>query len=156
MDLTFKTKEGRFNYRVGAIIIDDNKLLMVTNSNKDYYYSVGGRVKFGETAEKAILREAKEETGIDFAIDYLAFVHENFFTERQTKEIFHELAFYYVLKPKNDLSKIICKSVTEEGISESLEWLKLNQLEQYEIYPTFLRQEVNNLNSKNMKWINKN
>jgi len=32
MDCTFKTEEGKFNYRVGAIIIHDNKLLMVKNN----------------------------------------------------------------------------------------------------------------------------
>jgi len=42
-DLTFETQYGRFNYRVGAIIIDDGKLLMVKNPNSPYYYSVGGR-----------------------------------------------------------------------------------------------------------------
>ena len=66
LDLTFKTEEGKFNYRVGAIIIKDNKILMVKNESAPYYYSVGGRVKLNETSEEAVLRETFEETGIEF------------------------------------------------------------------------------------------
>lgn len=36
-DLTLKTVNGRFNYRVGTIIIKDNKLLMVKNDSGPYY-----------------------------------------------------------------------------------------------------------------------
>lgn len=35
----------------------DNKLLMVKNEKQDYMYSVGGRVKFGETSKEAVERE---------------------------------------------------------------------------------------------------
>lgn len=30
----------------------------------EYLYSVGGRIKFGETAEEAVIREVYEETGV--------------------------------------------------------------------------------------------
>lgn len=85
-DLTFKTNYGKFNYRVGAIIIRDNKLLMVKNDGNPYYYSVGGRVKLKETSKEAVIRETFEETGVKFEIDRLAFIHEHFFTEEITRE----------------------------------------------------------------------
>lgn len=44
-DITFPTKDGVFNMRVGAIILHDDKVLMVKNNRDPYYYSVGGRVK---------------------------------------------------------------------------------------------------------------
>ncbi|WP_243128300.1 hypothetical protein [Clostridium chromiireducens] len=56
MDLTFKTEQGKFNYRVGAIIMHDNKLLMVKNNKVPYFYSVGGRVKLHESAEETVVR----------------------------------------------------------------------------------------------------
>lgn len=68
MDCTFKTEEGKFNYRVGAIIRNGNRILMARNPGEtrgDMWYSVGGRVRFGETAEEACLRELKEETGLE-------------------------------------------------------------------------------------------
>ena len=49
--------EGILNIRVGAIIMKDEKLLMIVNDREDYIYFVDGRVKFGETAEEAVTRE---------------------------------------------------------------------------------------------------
>ena len=51
------------NIRVGALIVKDGRILMV-QSGHDYLYSVGGRIKMGETAEEAIVREVLEETGV--------------------------------------------------------------------------------------------
>lgn len=44
-DLTAEVGDGILNVRVGAIIMKDNKFLMVGNERSDYLYSVGGRVK---------------------------------------------------------------------------------------------------------------
>ena len=71
-DLSFYTKQGSFTYRVGAIIIKDNKLLMVKNEDYPYYYTVGGKVKINESSEEAVIREAFEETGVALEIDRAA------------------------------------------------------------------------------------
>lgn len=140
MDCTFRTKEGRFNYRVGAIIINDNKILMVKNSRDPYYYSVGGRVHMNETMEEAVVREVYEETGVHFEIDSLGFIHENFFKLMATGEIFHELSMYYYMKPIDDYS-LVCKSLTEDGVEEKLEWIPFEELLSTNIYPRFFRSE---------------
>ena len=55
MDCTFETEKGIFNFRVGVIIADGRKVLMARNPNepREFYYSVGGRVNFGESMEDA-------------------------------------------------------------------------------------------------------
>ena len=78
-DCTVEIDEGYINIRVGAIIMKNDKFLMVGNENYDYLYSVGGRIKFGETAEEAVVREVYEETGIRMEVDRLGFIHENYF-----------------------------------------------------------------------------
>jgi len=52
---------------------------MVGNGNADYLYPVGGRIKFGETVEEAVIREVFEETDVQIDIERMAFVHENYF-----------------------------------------------------------------------------
>lgn len=56
MDLTFQTKHGFFNYRVGAVIIRQERLLVTKDKRSPYFYIPGGRVRLHETAENAILR----------------------------------------------------------------------------------------------------
>ena len=51
--MTVSCDNGLINIRVGAIIMKDGKILMVDSERNDYLYSVGGRVKFGETTEEA-------------------------------------------------------------------------------------------------------
>ena len=73
-DMCVVSDDGILNIRVGAIIMKDGKILMVGN-DRDYLYSVGGRVKFGETAEEAVVREVLEETGVQMKLT-ARFVHE--------------------------------------------------------------------------------
>ena len=38
MDLTLKTREGYFNYRVAAVIVNDGKILAQRNTKTNEYY----------------------------------------------------------------------------------------------------------------------
>ncbi|GHV33038.1 NUDIX hydrolase [Clostridia bacterium] len=142
-DCTFKTKHGNFTFRVAAIIINCGKILMVANSKCPYYYSVGGRARFGEKSESAVLREAFEETGLRFEIDRLGFVYENFFAE----EIFnednrnHEIAFHYYMKPMESY-ELNCTSIGANDAKERLEWLDIDRLKDYSLYPEFYKSEL--------------
>ena len=73
-DLTVKDTENMLNIRVAGIIIKDNRVLMVKNLRSDYIYSLGGRLKFGESAQQGVVREVYEETGVHMEIDRLGFI----------------------------------------------------------------------------------
>ncbi len=62
-----------------AIITRGNDiLLMRRNKNGNEYFTlVGGRVNGDETTEQALVREIKEETGLDVTSYRLVFVEEN-------------------------------------------------------------------------------
>jgi ADP-ribose pyrophosphatase YjhB (NUDIX family) len=141
MDCTFYTEKGKFNYRVGAIITDGNKVLMARNPNehRKFYYSVGGRVKFGESLEDAILREVKEETNVDCEIERLACLHENFFTDDDGTP-FHEISVFFKIKHNDELLKIGNGHKTIDGPhNEFLEWIDLTNCECITIYPEFYK-----------------
>lgn len=146
MDCTFRTENGVFNYRVGAIILDGTRVLMTKSEGCGYYYSVGGRVKLGETAEQAVLREVFEETGVHTEIKRLGFVHENFFTSDFGLNCglrYHELSLFYYIKPF-DYSLIKSCGVNDAGQSETLGWIDLKDCGGVKFFPEFFRTELLN------------
>ncbi len=52
-------------HKIAAVVIEDNKFLMVRKHDKDIWTSLGGHPEKGETEEEALLREIKEEMGCD-------------------------------------------------------------------------------------------
>ena len=141
-DLCVKTEGGILNIRVGAIIMRDDKFLMVENDRFDHLYSVGGRIKFGETAEQAVVREVFEETGVRMEVDRLGFVHENFFpgdSLAKRGNIVHELSFFFYMKVPADFEPV-CMSFTEGQDKEFLEWISADDERKY--YPEFFKTEL--------------
>lgn len=77
--------------------MEEDCVLFVGNEIDDYLYSVGG-VYMNEKSEDAVVREVFEETGVQYEVDRLAIIHENFFNGdggTLGKNHCHELAFYY-------------------------------------------------------------
>lgn len=147
-DLSVKMDEGILSIRVGAIIMKDDKFLMVENDRSDQMYSVGGRMKFGETAEEAVQREVWEETGVKMEIDHLGFIHENFYQMKQGT-IVHQIAFFFYMKVPSDFEPV-CNSLTEDGVPERLTWIRADHKKK--LFPEFFRTELANP-SKELKHV---
>ena len=140
-DMMVPCDNGLINIRVGAIIKKDGKLLMVGNDHDDYLYSVGGRIKFGETAKQAIVREVLEETGALMEVDRLGFIHEIYFTcispSKAGKPIY-EISFFFYMNVPSDFSPK-CDSITEDNCNEHLEWVSPD--DKRTIFPNFFKTE---------------
>lgn len=139
-DCHFIDGEKYFRYRAAAIIVEDACVLFAKNEVDDYYYSVGGAVHMGETSEEAVKREVFEETGVNYEIDHLAVIHENFFTGGyHLKGVdIHELTFYYMMKPIGK-REFTSQSTTMSGVKETMHWLPIDELDTYNTYPIFMK-----------------
>lgn len=144
MDVCFLTENGRFNYRVCAVIIHENKILAMHDERSPYYYLPGGRVLLHETAENAVLREVKEELAIDAEIVRPLWLNESFFVEDVNHDKYHELCIYFLVDvSRTNLFTRGEKFVLYEGKhTHEFEWLAFERLKSEYFYPVFLKEKI--------------
>ncbi len=126
MDISFKTDEGRFNYRVCAIMTYNGNILTMRDDHSPSRYLPGGRVQMGETAEEALVREIREELAVTPEIIRPLWLNQAFFTEEVLNVRFHELYVYFLTDiSKTDLlSKGERFTLSEGEHVNEFEWLK--------------------------------
>ena len=144
MDITFTTEEGRFNYRVCAVLLDGSRILAMHDENSPYFYLPGGRVKMGERAEDAVLREVREELGIEARILRPLWLSQSFFNEDVTKVDFHELCLYFLLDASG--TDLLTRGDRFRGPVRrhvhDFAWLPFDRLKDEYFYPLFLKTEI--------------
>ena len=137
----FTDENKWFRYRAAAIIVEDGCVLLAGNEKEDYLYSIGGAVHMGETAEDAVKRETLEETGVNYEVDRLAVIHENFFNENagSLKGLeCHEIALYFMMKPRG--TKELHSNSYTMGVRETMHWIPIEKLDTCKAFPTFMKE----------------
>ena len=150
MDISFKVENEKFNYRVCAVIISENSILAMHDERSPYFYLPGGRVKMGETAEQAVMREVWEELGVTPKINRPLWLNQAFFTEDVDGLRYHELCLYFLMDISDtDLAQRgSVFTLTEGKHTHTFEWLAFDRLKDEYFYPVFLKKEIYNLPSE--------
>lgn len=114
--------------RAKILIINSNDEILLAHSNNNYFF-VGGRVEENETYDECIIREVKEETGIDLPLKK----REPFFTITYMNKAYpskcvntKSVANYYLIKCniKPDLSKV---SLTDDEKNANFELVYIHK-----------------------------
>ena len=144
MDISFKTDEGRFNYRVCAIMTYNGNILTMRDDRAPCRHLPGGRVQMGETAEEALVREVREELAVTPEIIRPLWLNQAFFTEEVLNVRFHELCVYFLTDiSKTDLlSKGERFTLSEGEHVNEFEWLRFEQIKDEYFYPIFLKEAI--------------
>lgn len=119
-----------FKSAVHIILINDNKILLQKRKGSKlwpgYYALPAGHIDEGETQYDALVREAKEELGIEInlsdIINNYVVLRRNFF-EIDGKMLEPYIDYYFEIKKYNGVPKII-----EEDKCDELLWADVNNL----------------------------
>ena len=143
-NISYVAANARFNYRVCGILLSEGRILAMHDERSPYYYLPGGRVKLGEIAEDAVLREIREELGVSARILRPLWLNQAFFTEEVDGLRYHELCLYFLLDASGtDLAERgEGFTVAERQHSLRFEWLAFDRLKDEYFYPNFLKTEI--------------
>ena len=137
-DFRSRTENQIFGVRATALIIQNNQIYLNRNENNQYY-TIGGAICVNELSEDAVRREVMEEVGLSVEVERLAFVVENHFTQSDVQ--FHNIEFHYIVRPLEEPNS----SMIEEGENRICEWVDLEELQNIDLVPHFLKEELQNL-----------
>lgn len=133
---------------VGAIIVCNGKLLVGkrrSEPGRGKYSVPGGLVELGESPEQAVIREIKEETGLDADSPELVDVVNKIVKDENGAIKFHFVIIDYFVKVKGG-------ELRAADDAEDLRWVPLEELERYNITDT-LREFLHN-NMDRLKKLN--
>lgn len=112
-----------------GVIIEDGKILL--SPQYDGYDLPGGKMELGEHIEEAIIREVKEETGLDIRPVTLIDVQDILFkvTFREPQEVWHSVMLYYLCEKIGGTISTAGFDEHERLYAKAAEWIDLQDLE---------------------------
>lgn len=117
---------------IGAIIVCDGRILMVKRGSepgKGKWSVPGGIVELGETVRETVVREVKEECGLDVETDGLIDVVDNIIRDENGKIRYHFVILDFFVKVKGGTLKL------DEVLDAR--WVPLEEAEKYDLTKTF-------------------
>lgn len=135
---------ARTGIRASAIIIKDNKILLIhrRKEGKEYWVFPGGGIEEGETGEETIAREVKEETELRCEKVKLAFKDYNFGNEHP----------FYFVEVEDGEPKLSGPEVERQSDDNWYypEWVKIETARKLEnLYPNSARDKLFDLIKNN-------
>jgi nucleoside triphosphatase len=105
---------------VGALVVNDRHEILLVRSEKwgQKYTVPGGHIELGERAEDAIVREVKEETGLDSIVEELLIVQQAIYPKDYYKHE-HYVFMDYVCRATSSEVKLDGREL------QSYRWVKL-------------------------------
>jgi 8-oxo-dGTP diphosphatase len=118
---------------VGAIIVYEGKILLEKRKNapgKGKWSIPGGLVELGESTEQAVIREVKEETGLEVEEPRLIDVVNNVSLDEKGRIKYHYVIVDYTAKVKRGVPKAASDA-------DELKWVPFSEVEEYDLTESF-------------------
>ena len=133
-----------FMHRAGGIAVHDGNVLVEHNTTHGFSFVPGGRIEYCENAVDALARELREQLGEDVNIGRLLLVADNLFMIDGDR--CQEITLYFLIEFTPESTVLERDGTFEGGDSGSMfQWIPLDEVEQSNLVPPFLRQYVTDL-----------
>ena len=113
-----------------GVCILDGKVLLCYPKDRSYSYLPGGHIEFGETGREALVREMKEETGLDATAGDLLGVVESSFVQKGEKHCEINLIYEMSLESLESLGGL---ESMEDWIC--FDWVDCDKLDSVNLLP---------------------
>ncbi len=115
-----------FRPAVYGVVIKDNKVLLAKEWGK--YDFPGGGIEIGEATEHALIREYKEETGLNVKVKNILYADNSFFKLPFDGNFVHSIHLYYEcsLVGGKLSTEFFCDH--EKKYAELAEWISLDKV----------------------------
>lgn len=154
-DINVLIDDAILNTRSVAVVIDKEGRVLVQKRENDKYWALpGGKVEIMEKSEDTIVRELKEELGIEnICVEKLVAVSEHFF-EFNSKKC-HQYIFTY--KVNIDTLEWIYEKNEFSGIEKDKDlrykWISIKDVENIQVKPDFLAKQLLNIEKNEIQFI---
>ena len=129
----FAGTRGEIETIARGVCVKDGKVLLCRGKGLGSTYLPGGHIEFGETGAEALVREIKEETGLESTAGKLLGVVENSFLQHGEKHC--EINLVYELSIANG-------DVTAQEDWIGFEWCPLSNLDAANLLPVDIRRMI--------------
>ena len=133
------TSKDNLTWRPGVygIVIKDDKILLSPQFDTKFDLP-GGGVELGEDFTAAVIREVKEETGIDVVVKSFVGMHENLFASvHGDKKFYHSIMLFYTCEAVGGELSTTGFDPYEVEYAELAQWFPISELDSIEVASTF-------------------
>lgn len=138
MHLEVLRDDAAFKVRAAALIVRDGRVLLNGLSSVDVWMLPGGTGEFGESSEQTLVRELREELGVEATVGRLLWVVEHFFDAAARR--WHQLLWVHEVALPADCDLVrrdAWVSPTADG-EERFRWADRSDLRALRVIPGFL------------------
>lgn len=93
------------NFAIAIIVNEKGEILFQRRGDVNMWGLPGGALELGESAEEALLREIKEETGLEIRIERPLGVYTKYFSEYPNGDRAQTIGFIFVCRSSGGLLK---------------------------------------------------
>jgi ADP-ribose pyrophosphatase YjhB (NUDIX family) len=121
---------------VYGIVIEDGKILL-SPQFKGKFDLPGGGVDLGEGLEQAVVREVKEETGIDVEVIKLVGIKSSIFAASHSEgNVYHSILIYYLCRKTGGELSTEGFDEYEKQYADIAQWVPTAELDSLELAST--------------------